>query len=123
MGWPHLLVNEADVPTIVEGRMVQADGADERQGREGGPGRARGDFDSLGLDEARQAKAQAIQWLPAAGNVAIAVRMADASVSEGLAEPQITEEKADATIQLERLFFARVDSVSPEKVGLYFTSR
>jgi hypothetical protein len=49
--------------------------------------------------------------------------MSDASVKTGLAEPQILEEKVDATVQLERLFFARVDSIGPGKVGLYFTSR
>jgi glutamyl-tRNA synthetase len=122
-GKARLLVNESDVPTIAEGRMVRLMGMmNVKAGRAGMEGLA-ADFDSFGVDEARKAKAPAIQWLPAEGNAEISIKMADASVSEGLAEPQITEEKVDATVQLERLFFARVDSVSPGGVGLYFTSR
>jgi len=122
-GRARLLVNESDVPTIAEGKMVRLMGVmNVKAGRAGIEGLA-AEFDSFGVDEARRAKAPAIQWLPAEGNAEISIKMADASVSEGLAEPQITEERVDATVQLERLFFARVDSVGPGRVGLYFTSR
>jgi len=122
-GKAHLLVNEADVPTIAEGRMVRLMGLMNVKGGKAGLGGLTVEFDGFGLSEAREAKAQAIQWLPAGGNVEISVRMADASVVAGLAEPQIAEEKVDATVQLERLFFARVDSLGPGRVELYFTSR
>ncbi len=122
-GEAHLLVNESDLTTIAGGGMVRLMGLMNVKGGRAVLGGLTVDFDSFGVDEARRAGAQAIQWLNAGKNAEISVKMSDASVKAGLAEPQILEEKVDATVQLERLFFARVDSIGPGKVGLYFTSR
>ena len=122
-GAAHLLVNESDAATIAGGGMVRLMGLMNVKGGRAALGGLAADFESFGVDEARRAAAQAIQWLPAGKNVEISVKMSDASVKAGLAEPQILEEKVDATVQLERLFFARVDSLGAGKAGLYFTSR
>jgi glutamyl-tRNA synthetase len=122
-GEAHLIVNGSDVPTITEGGVVRLMGLMNVKGGRAFAGGLAVDFDSLGVEEARRAKAQAIQWLVSGNTAELSVKMSDASVATGLAEAQITEEKVDATVQLERLFFARIDSVEPGKVGLYFTSR
>jgi glutamyl-tRNA synthetase len=122
-GTARLLVSEADVAAIADGGMVRLMGLMNIKGGKAALGGLTAGFDSFGVDEARRASAQAVQWLPAEDNVEISVKMSDASVRKGLAEGQLLEEKVDATVQLERLFFARVDSTGPKKVGLYFTSR
>jgi glutamyl-tRNA synthetase len=122
-GAARLLVNESDVATIAGGGLVRLMGLMNVRGGKAAVKGLSADFDSFGVEEARRGGAQAIQWLEAGKHVEISVKMSDASVKTGLAEPQIVEEKVDATVQLERLFFARVDSVGQGKVGLYFTSR
>jgi len=122
-GEAHLLINQTDVQTVAAGGVVRLMGLMNVHGGRAGLAGLAADFDSFTVDEARRAKAPAIQWLNEEGNSSISVKMADDSVSSGLAEPQIAEEKVDDTVQLERLFFARVDSVAPGNVGLYFTSR
>jgi glutamyl-tRNA synthetase len=122
-GVARLLVDEADVATLAGRGVVRLMGLMNVKGGVVELGGLRAEFDSFGVEEAKKAKAQAIQWLTAGGNAEISIKMPDASVSVGLAEPLILKEKEDATVQLERLFFARVDSVGQGKVGLYFTSR
>jgi glutamyl-tRNA synthetase len=80
-------------------------------------------FTGDSLDQAKRENAAAIQWLPAENNAKIEVVMSDASVRKGIADIYILDEKVDTVIQFERLFFARVDSIDPEKATLYFTSK
>ena len=122
-GAANLLINESDVAALGQGGLVRLMGLMNIRGEKATVRGVTATFDSMGVEEARLEKAPTIQWLKTDGNAEISVKMADASVRKGLAEPQILEEKVDATLQLERLFFARVDSVGPGKVGLYFTSR
>jgi glutamyl-tRNA synthetase len=122
-GKARLLVNEPDVMTVAGGGMVRLMGLVNITGGKAVRGGISAVFDSMSVGEARQGKASAVQWLPEEGNVSLTVKMADATVKEGLAERGILEEKVDSTVQLERLFFARVDSLSEAKAGLYFTSR
>jgi glutamyl-tRNA synthetase len=126
-GSAHLLVNESDVQTLTSGALVRLMGLmNVKEGRASASGSGEGlvaVLDSYGVEEARKAKAPAVHWLPCQGNASVEVVMADATIQRGLVEKGIVDEKEDATVQLERLFFARVDSVSSNAIRLYFTSR
>ncbi|MEM3802877.1 MAG: glutamate--tRNA ligase [Conexivisphaerales archaeon] len=78
---------------------------------------------SESLEEARRLQAKSIQWVPYDDYTNIIVIMNDASRREGLADKYILDERVDTVVQLERLFFARVDLIDRERntVQLYFT--
>jgi len=75
---------------------------------------------SESLAEGREKGARLIHWLPQEGNVSVSVMMPSGAVIEGVGEPAIRSEKVDATVQLVRFGFARVDHFEDERVRLCF---
>ena len=68
---------------------------------------------SKGRQEAREADAPFIHWLPKGVGMNAKVVMPDASEAKGLAEPSCADLKPDDMIQFERFGFVRVESASP----------
>lgn len=82
------------------------------------------EFDSFELEKAKKARASAMHWLPIEGNVEVRVIIEDPDrPMTGLGEAGLMEEEVDASIQLERHFFARVDGKGDGWVRLYYTSK
>lgn len=83
-------------------------------------------FLSYSMEDARSWNAKAVQWLPELQHIDISVKMQNAEEKEGKGDIYLLKEEVDTVVQLERLFFARVDRKQEEekkKVWLYFTSK
>ena len=79
-------------------------------------------YHSSNLEEAREAGAHIVQWVPVAKSIVADVVMPDASVVSGFIEPAASKLKVDDIVQLERFGFARVDEVG-DKIRFYFTHK
>jgi len=80
-------------------------------------------FHSLDYLKAREVKAPLINWLPDGNNTAGEVVMPDASKIQGPVESDILREKVGSIIQMVRFGFGRVDSMTNEKVTIYYAHR
>jgi glutamyl-tRNA synthetase len=76
-------------------------------------------FASESYEEAKQAKAQLIHWIPVGEDMPCRVVMPDATETEGIAEKGCKKLKPDAVIQFERFGFVRIDSVNKKLVAYY----
>jgi glutamyl-tRNA synthetase len=85
---------------------------------EGGTCRARYAGDDL--QEARNAKAPIIQWLPAGYGIPCLIKKADGDLS-GVCEPGVSAFK-DRVVQFERVGFTRIDAVG-DGITAYFSHR
>jgi glutamyl-tRNA synthetase len=85
-----------------------------------------GDIPSLiyageSLADARSAKAQIIQWLPANQAIPCVLHTPDGDIT-GFCEPAV-KERVGKVVQFERVGFARIDTVAEEGVTAYFCHR
>ncbi len=79
------------------------------------------EYDSSTLEEAKKSHATIIQWSPVTDAITAEVMMPNATVIKGVIEPDAKNLKVDDIVQLERFGFARVDSVTNDKIGFYYT--
>jgi glutamyl-tRNA synthetase len=79
-------------------------------------------FASESYEEARNAKARLIHWVPVDGDVPCQVIMPDAAVNEGIAESACKKLKPDTVIQFERFGFVRVTEIAP-KLTVYYAHK
>ncbi|MHA1946429.1 MAG: glutamate--tRNA ligase [Candidatus Hodarchaeales archaeon] len=79
-------------------------------------------YHSVDLEEARQAKASMIQWVPVKSAIQAKILRPDGSYLTGLAEPEILGTKPGQIIQFERYAFCRVESIN-DSVELIWTHR
>ncbi|MGC9517412.1 MAG: glutamate--tRNA ligase [Methanomicrobiales archaeon] len=80
-------------------------------------------FHSVSFEDARENKAQIIQWIPSNKNMTAVIVMPDATLMEGLAEPSCSTLNAGDEVQFERFGFAHVDQISSDEIKLYFTHK
>ncbi|MEN4007189.1 MAG: glutamate--tRNA ligase [Methanobacteriaceae archaeon] len=80
-------------------------------------------YQSFDLEEARDAGAQIIHWVPADDNLEVEVVMPDASIVKGLAEPACKNIGVGDVIQFERFGFARLDEIMGDKLIFYFAHK
>ncbi|MDO5851333.1 MAG: glutamate--tRNA ligase [Methanobacteriaceae archaeon] len=78
-------------------------------------------YHSKTIEEAQAKHALIVQWVSKNDNVKSEVVLADASVVEGFIETDSKNLKVDDIVQLERFGFARVDSVTDDKIVFYYT--
>ncbi|MEM2901584.1 MAG: glutamate--tRNA ligase [Candidatus Bathyarchaeia archaeon] len=78
-------------------------------------------FHSKGVEEAKALKAPIIQWVDLSASIKTSVVMPDASISNGLSEGSLRDEKIGSTVQLVRFGFARVEEKLKDSITLYFT--
>jgi glutamyl-tRNA synthetase len=76
-------------------------------------------FESESYNEAKQAKAQLIHWIPVDKDMPCAIIMPDASTVEGIAEAYCRKLKPDNIIQFERFGFVRIDKVKIKLTAYY----
>ncbi len=80
-------------------------------------------FHSSSFEEAKEAGAQLIHWIPDADNLKAEVIMPDASIIKGFVEPECKNLKVGDVVQLERFGFARLDEINNEKLIFYFAHK
>ena len=80
-------------------------------------------FDSKSFEEAREKKARIIQWVPANDNVKAKIVMEDASIVEGLCEPECKNLDVGDIVQFERFGFARLDEIANDELIFYFAHK
>jgi len=83
---------------------------------------AEASFVSESYEEARQAKAQLIHWIPVGQDFPCEVVMSDATKVEGIAEGICKRLKPNAIIQFERFGFVRIDQIN-EKLTAYYAQK
>jgi len=76
-------------------------------------------FASESYEQARNAKAPLIHWVPVGWDMPCEVMMPDASTAEGIAESACKQLKPDNIIQFERFGFVRIDKVNAKLVAYY----
>lgn len=76
-------------------------------------------FSSETYEEAKQAKAQLIHWIPVGEDMSCQVILQDATIVEGIAEGFCKRLKPNAIIQFERFGFVRIDKVDTKLVAYY----
>ncbi len=79
-------------------------------------------FVSESYEDARDAKAQLIHWIPVDNGMPCQVVMPDATIGEGIAEALCKQLKPDTMIQFERFGFVRIDQVN-ERLTAYYTHK
>src|SRR5207245_3004454 len=80
-------------------------------------------FHSQDYMKAREVKAPLVNWLPSENNMVGEVVMPDASRTKGPVETNIRQEKAGSIIQMVRFGFGRIDSISDQRVSVYYAHR
>ena len=80
---------------------------------------ANASFISEPYEEAREAKAQLIHWIPVGEDMPCQVIMPDATQAEGIAESVCKRLKPNTTIQFERFGFVRIDKVNIKLTAYY----
>jgi len=76
-------------------------------------------FASESYEEAKNAKAQLIHWVPVGKDMPCRVIMPDATTAEGVAESICKRLKPNDVIQFERFGFVRIDRVNTELTAYY----
>jgi glutamyl-tRNA synthetase len=80
---------------------------------------AESNFLSESYEEAKNAKAQLIHWVPVGSDMPCEVIMPDATVAEGIAESFCRRLKPDDVVQFERFGFVRIDKVNGKLTAYY----
>lgn len=80
-------------------------------------------YHSSSLEEAREENARIVHWVPYSSNNQVEVVMPDASTAGGVIEPSSSELKVGEVVQLERVGFARLDSVEHGKLTFYYAHK
>jgi glutamyl-tRNA synthetase len=80
-------------------------------------------YHSSSLEDARSAGARIVHWVPGESNNPVTLVMPDASTKDGLIEPSSDELAEDDIVQLERVGFARLDSIKDGKLTFYFAHK
>ncbi len=79
-------------------------------------------FHSKSFEDARDAKARIIQWVPTDA-IKAKVVMDDASVTEGLCEIDCNDLKVGDIVQFERFGFARLDEIKDDELIFYYAHK
>ena len=80
-------------------------------------------YHSTSFEDARDAKARIIQWVPTTDNVNVKIVMDDASVKTGLGESGLNELKVGDIVQFERVGFARLDEIKDDELIFYYAHK
>ena len=80
-------------------------------------------YHSTSFEDAREAKARIIQWVPVKDNVNVKIVMDDASVKTGLGEGALKDLTVGDIVQFERVGFARLDEITDAEFIFYFAHK
>jgi glutamyl-tRNA synthetase len=87
------------------------------------PGFGEATVEDYDVSSALKVGAPIIHWVPVDRCLEIGILWSDASLKEGLGEIGLMDEKPGDLIQMERIGFARVESMEEKMVSLVFTHR
>jgi len=79
-------------------------------------------FASESYEDARQLKAQLIQWIPVGQDIPCQVMMPDATMSNGIAESYCRQLEPNMIVQFERFGFVRIDQTG-ERLIVYYAHK
>ena len=80
-------------------------------------------YHSTSFEDAREAKARIIQWVPVDENVNVKIVMDDASVKSGLGESALNDLSVGDVVQFERVGFARLDEITDDELIFYYAHK
>jgi glutamyl-tRNA synthetase len=80
-------------------------------------------YHSTSLEDARKNGAKIVHWVPFSSNNPVELVMPDASLLNGLIEPASREIRVGDVVQLERVGFARLDSLKGGKLTFYYAHK
>jgi glutamyl-tRNA synthetase len=80
-------------------------------------------YHSTSFEDAREAKARIIQWVPVEENVNVKIVMDDASLKTGLGESALNDLKVGDVVQFERVGFARLDEITDDELIFYYAHK
>jgi glutamyl-tRNA synthetase len=80
-------------------------------------------YHSSSLEEARKEGARIVHWVPSESNNRVGLVMPDAETLYGYIEPSSDVLSVDDIVQLERVGFARLDSIQDGKLTFYFAHK
>ena len=80
-------------------------------------------YHSTSFEDAREAKARIIQWVPVDSNVNVKIVMDDASVKTGLGESALNDLEVGDVVQFERVGFARLDEICDGELIFYYAHK
>jgi len=80
-------------------------------------------YHSSSLDDARKEGARIVHWVPSESNNRVGLVMPDAETLYGYIEPSSDVLSVDDIVQLERVGFARLDSIQDGKLTFYFAHK
>ena len=80
-------------------------------------------YHSTSFEDAREAKARIIQWVPVDENVNVKIVMDDASVKSGLGESALNDLSVGDVVQFERVGFARLDEIKDDELIFYYAHK
>jgi len=80
-------------------------------------------YHSTSFEDAREAKARIIQWVPVDENVNVKIVMDDASLKTGLGESALKGLTVGDVVQFERVGFARLDEVTDDEMIFYYAHK
>jgi glutamyl-tRNA synthetase len=120
----RLLIERSDTASARPGSVIRMMGLLNARVTAASPAGLEAEFLPGGVEEARSARAAFVHWVHPQHSIRILVVMDDASRRAGLAESALSHERPGTIVQLEREFFARLDSVDPDgSLVLYYTSQ
>ena len=80
-------------------------------------------YHSSSLEDARKEGARIVHWVPSESNNRVGLVMPDAETLYGYIEPSSDVLSVDDIVQLERVGFARLDSIQDGKLTFYFAHK
>ena len=78
---------------------------------------------SESFEEAKEAKAKIIHWIPSKETIPVEIIMPDATITKGLAEKDTNNIKEGEIVQFERFGFAKLDKKEENKLTFYYTHK
>ena len=81
------------------------------------------EYISESFEEAKEAGAKIIHWIPTENPVPVEIVMPDATITKGLAENDINNLKTGDIIQFERFGFVRLDKKEKNKLTFYYAHK
>lgn len=121
-GTAKFWVSRKDIDSSKTGSVIRLMGCMNVRIKNASVYSANADFVGESHEDARQMKAQLIQWVPMGQDVPCQVVMQDATLAEGIAEGFCKQLKPNTIIQFERYGFVRIDQVV-ERLIVYYAHK
>lgn len=120
-GSVELWVSKADLPLLKPSAVVRLIGFANVSVDEASEALVSASIHSWSPKEAKEIGASFVHWVPAESSVEVEVAMPDGFVAHGVGEGLLASQEVGSIIQMERVGYGRIDSVSSDRVVIYFS--